>query len=248
MFELDGKAAIVTGGSRGIGRSVALCLAKLGANVAVNYVKNSEAAEEVVREIKALGADAAAYAADVAVPEDADNLVESTIERFKRVDILVNSAGINRDALLLRMKDEDWQRVIGTNLSGVFNCTRAAARIMVKQRHGRIINISSVVGIRGNAGQANYSASKAGVIGFTKAVSKELGRRGITVNAIAPGYIETDMTGKLPQNVKEEMLKRVVLGRPGTPEDVAWLAAFLCSDPASYITGQIIGVDGGIVM
>jgi len=248
MFELDGKAAIVTGGSRGIGRSVALCLAKLGANVAVNYVKNSEAAEEVVREIKALGADAAAYAADVAVPEAADNLVESTIERFKRVDILVNSAGINRDALLLRMKDEDWQRVIGTNLSGVFNCTRAAARIMVKQRHGRIINISSVVGIRGNAGQANYSASKAGVIGFTKAVSKELGRRGITVNAIAPGYIETDMTGKLPQNVKEEMLKRVVLGRPGTPEDVAWLAAFLCSDPASYITGQIIGVDGGIVM
>ncbi len=248
MFELGGKTAIVTGGSRGIGRSVALCLAKLGANVAVNYAKNSEAAEEVVREIKALGVDAAAYAADVAVSEAANSLVESTIKRFKRVDILVNSAGINRDALLLRMKDEDWQRVIGTNLSGVFNCTRAAARIMVKQRHGRIINISSVVGIRGNAGQANYSASKAGVIGFTKAVSKELGRRGITVNAIAPGYIETDMTDKLPKNVKEEMLKRVVLGRPGTPEDVAWLAAFLCSDPASYITGQIIGVDGGIVM
>ena len=248
MFELGGKTAIVTGGSRGIGRSVALCFAKLGANVAVNYAKNSEAAEEVVREIKALGVDAAAYAADVAVSEAANSLVESTIKRFKRVDILVNSAGINRDALLLRMKDEDWQRVIGTNLSGVFNCTRAAARIMVKQRHGRIINISSVVGIRGNAGQANYSASKAGVIGFTKAVSKELGRRGITVNAIAPGYIETDMTDKLPKNVKEEMLKRVVLGRPGTPEDVAWLAAFLCSDPASYITGQIIGVDGGIVM
>jgi 3-oxoacyl-[acyl-carrier protein] reductase len=248
MFELGGKTAIVTGGSRGIGRSVALCFAKLGANVAVNYAKNSEAAEEVVREIKALGVDAAAYAADVAVSEAANSLVESTIKRFKTVDILVNSAGINRDALLLRMKDEDWQRVIGTNLSGVFNCTRAAARIMVKQRHGRIINISSVVGIRGNAGQANYSASKAGVIGFTKAVSKELGRRGITVNAIAPGYIETDMTDKLPKNVKEEMLKRVVLGRPGTPEDVAWLAAFLCSDPASYITGQIIGVDGGIVM
>lgn len=248
MLRLKGKNAVITGGSRGIGRAVALCFAQLGANVTVNYVKNSKAAEDTVQEIKGLGGNAMAAAADVADSQAAKQLIESAAQHFGGVDILVNSAGINRDTLLLRMKDEDWQGVIETNLSGVFNCTRAAARIMVKQRRGRIINISSVVGIRGNAGQANYSASKAGVIGFTKAVAKELGIRGITVNAIAPGYIQTDMTEKLPEKTREEMLKRVVLGRPGKPEDVAWLAAFLSSDLSAYITGQIIAVDGGIVM
>jgi 3-oxoacyl-[acyl-carrier protein] reductase len=248
MLQLNGKTAVVTGGSRGIGSSIAKTLAQLGANVAVNYASNSDAAQEIVREITGLGGNATAIGADVADAGAANALIQNAAKHFGTVDILVNSAGITRDGLLMRMKDEDWQRVIQTNLTGVFNCTRAVARIMARQKWGRIVNISSVVGIKGNAGQANYCASKAGVIGLTKSVAKELGSRGITVNAIAPGYIQTDMTGKLPENIKEEMLKRVVLGRPGTPEDVAWLAAFLSSDLSSYITGQIISVDGGIVM
>jgi 3-oxoacyl-[acyl-carrier protein] reductase len=248
MLQLKGKTAVVTGGSRGIGKAIAITLAKLGAGVAVNYARSSKAAEETVQEIKALGGEAVSFAADVSDAGQAAELIERSAAHFGSVDMLINSAGITRDGLLLRLKDEDWQQVIDTNLTGVFNCTRAVSRIMIKQRWGRIVSISSVVGIYGNAGQANYCASKAGVIGFTKAVAKELGSRGITVNAIAPGYIQTDMTEKLPENVREEMTKRVLLGRPGTPEDVAYLAAFLCSDLASYITGQIIGVDGGIVM
>ncbi len=248
MLQLKGKSAVVTGGSRGIGRSIAINLARLGASVAVNYTSNSAAAEETVKEITGSGGKAIAIAANVAQAQQANTLIESAAEQFGTVHILVNSAGITRDGLLMRMKDEEWQQVIQTNLTGVFNCTRAVSRIMLKQRWGRIVNISSIVGIKGNAGQANYCASKAGVIGFTKAAAKELGSRGITVNAIAPGYIQTDMTGKLPQSARDEMLSRVLLGRPGRPEDVAWLAAFLSSDLSSYITGQIISVDGGIVM
>lgn len=248
MLKLNGKIAVVTGGSRGIGRAIAVTLAGLGASVAVNYTSNSKAAEETVAKITGSGGNALSIAADVTDADMAKELIEAAGKRFGTVDILVNCAGITRDGLLLRMKDEDWDKVIRTNLTGVFNCTRAASRVMIKQRWGRIVNISSVVGIYGNAGQANYCASKAGVIGFTKAVAKELGSRSITVNAIAPGYIKTDMTMKLSVDQREEMTKRVVLGRPGTPEDVAWLVAFLCSNLAPYITGQIIGVDGGIVM
>lgn len=248
MLELSGKAAVVTGGSRGIGRAIAVTLAGLGAKVAVNYTSNSKAAQETVEQITGSGGSAAAIAADVTDAGQAKALIETAKKRLGSVDILVNCAGITRDGLLVRMKDEDWDEVLQTNLTGVFNCTRAAASVMMKKRWGRIVNISSIVGLYGNAGQANYCASKAGVIGFTKAVAKELGSRGITVNAIAPGFIQTDMTMKLSEGLREEMTKRVVLGRPGTPEDVAWLAAFLSSDLASYITGQIIGVDGGIVM
>lgn len=249
MFHLDKKIAVVTGGSRGIGRATALILAQLGARVVVNYTRNSEAAEETVEMITDAGGIAVSVAANVAGAAEAKELIEGTAKRFGgSVNILINCAGITKDGLLIRMKDDDWDDVLRTNLTGVFNCTRAASRFMIKQRWGRIVNISSVAGIYGNAGQANYCASKAGVIGFTKAVAKELGGRGITVNAIAPGFIQTDMTEDLPQKLKEDMLEAVVLKRAGTPMDVAWLAAFLSSDLASYITGQTISVDGGIVM
>ena len=245
---LDKKVAVVTGGSRGIGRAICLSLAKAGAKVVVNFAGNAIAAREVQDLIAAEGGEAIAVQGDVAKSEAAENLFKKAVETFGQVDILVNNAGITRDNLLLRMREEDWDAVLETNLKGVFNCTKSAARIMIKQKAGKIINITSVVGITGNAGQANYAAAKAGVIGFTKSMAKELAPRGITVNAVAPGYIATDMTAGLPDRVKDELFKGIPLGRPGTPEDVAAAVLFLASAAADYITGQTLHVDGGMVM
>ncbi|MEW5858005.1 MAG: 3-oxoacyl-[acyl-carrier-protein] reductase [Cyanobacteriota bacterium] len=243
---LRGQVAIVTGASRGIGRAIALELASAGANIAINYASSSGAAEEVVSEITAAGGSAIALQADVSKADQVDALLNTVMEKWNRVDVLVNNAGITRDTLLLRMKPEDWQAVIDLNLTGVFLCTRAISKVMLKQRSGRIINISSVAGQMGNPGQANYSAAKAGVIGFTKTVAKELATRGITVNAVAPGFIATDMTSNLKS---EEILKFIPLGRYGQPEEVAGLVRFLAADPAAaYITGQTLNVDGGMVM
>ncbi len=240
------QVAIVTGASRGIGRATALALASEGANVVVNYASSSGAAEEVVKAITDAGGSAIALQADVSKLEQVDALVNNTVEKFGRVDVLVNNAGISRDALLLRMKPEDWQAVIDLNLTGVFLCTRAVSKIMLKQRSGRIVNITSVAGQMGNPGQANYSAAKAGVIGFSKTVAKELASRGITVNAVAPGFIATDMTSNLKS---EEILKYIPLARYGEPEEVAGMVRFLAADPAAaYITGQVFNVDGGMVM
>lgn len=244
---LQGQVAIVTGASRGIGRAAALALAAEGATVVVNYASSSQAAEQAVAEIAAMGSQAVALQADVGQADQVEALFNTVMEKYGRVDVLVNNAGIARDTLLLRMKLEDWQAVIDLNLTGVFLCTRAASKIMLKQRSGRIVNITSVVGEMGNAGQANYSAAKAGVIGFTKTVAKELASRGITVNAVAPGFITTDMTADL--KVGEEILKLIPLGRYGQPEEVAGLIRFLAADAAAaYITGQVINVDGGMVM
>jgi 3-oxoacyl-[acyl-carrier protein] reductase len=240
------RVAIVTGASRGIGRAIALALAAEGANVVVNYASSSAAAQEVVAAITDAGGTAVALQADVSKLEQVDSLLSQTIEKFGRVDVLVNNAGITRDTLLLRMKPEDWQAVIDLNLTGVFLCTRAVSKVMLKQKSGRIINIASVAGQMGNPGQANYSAAKAGVIGFTKTVAKELASRGITVNAVAPGFIATDMTSDLKS---EEILKYIPLGRYGEPEEVAGLVRFLAADAAAaYITGQVLNVDGGMVM
>jgi 3-oxoacyl-[acyl-carrier protein] reductase len=245
--QLQDRVAIITGASRGIGRAVALALATEGAKVVVNYARSSTAAEEVVKAITEAGGDAIALQADVSKAEEVDNLIAQTLDKFGRIDILVNNAGITRDTLLLRMKPEDWQAVIDLNLTGVFLCTRAVSKIMLKQRSGRIINIASVAGQMGNPGQANYSAAKAGVIGFTKTVAKELASRGVTVNAVAPGFIETDMTSKLSN--PEEILKLIPLGRYGKPEEIAGMVRFLAADPAAaYITGQVFNVDGGMVM
>lgn len=243
---LRGQVAVVTGASRGIGRAIALELANYGATVVVNYASSSTAADEVVAEITGAGGEAVALQADVSQVDQVDNLIDGAIDKFKHIDILVNNAGITRDTLLLRMKPEDWQAVIDLNLTGVFLCTRAVSKLMLKQRSGRIINITSVAGQMGNPGQANYSAAKAGVIGFTKTVAKELASRGITVNAVAPGFIATDMTSNLKS---EGILQYIPLGRYGQPEEIAGMVRFLAADPAAaYITGQVFNVDGGMVM
>ncbi|MCG8364552.1 MAG: 3-oxoacyl-[acyl-carrier-protein] reductase [Pseudanabaenales cyanobacterium] len=244
---LQDKVAIVTGASRGIGRAVAVALAAEGADVVVNYASSSGAADAVVAEIRAMGGGAIALQADVSQADQVAALISATMDKWGHIDVLVNNAGITRDTLLLRMKPEDWQAVIDLNLTGVFLCTRAVSKIMLKQRSGRIINIASVAGRMGNPGQANYSAAKAGVIGFTKTVAKELGVRGVTVNAVAPGFIATDMTEKLSN--PEEIIKFIPLGRYGQPQEVAGLVRFLAADPAAaYITGQVVNVDGGMMM
>lgn len=244
---LAGKVAIVTGSSRGIGKASAIALAKEGASVVVNYARSSEAADAVVAELSEIGGEAIALQADVSKADQVDAMIKATMDKFGRIDVLVNNAGITRDTLLLRMKPEDWQAVIDLNLTGVFLCTRAVSKIMLKQRSGRIVNISSVAGLMGNPGQANYSAAKAGVIGFTKTIAKELAPRGVTANVVAPGFIATDMTGDLKNT--EEILKYIPLARYGKPEEVAGLIRFLAADPAAgYITGQVMNVDGGMVM
>ena len=245
---LDGKTALVTGASRGIGRAVALALAAAGARVAINYAGNVKAAEEVKAAVEAAGGTAILCQADVADSAAVEAMVAAVAKEFGTIDILVNNAGITRDTLLMRMKDEDFAKVLDTNLKGVFYCTKAVSKLMMKKRAGRIVNMASVIGLVGNAGQANYAAAKAGVIGFSKSVAKELASRGITVNVVAPGFIGTDLTADLPETVKEKALADIPLGKMGEPEDVANAVLFLASDQASYITGQVVNVDGGMVM
>jgi 3-oxoacyl-[acyl-carrier protein] reductase len=243
---LQGKVALVTGASRGIGRATALALAAEGASIVVNYASSSGAADEVVAQVEALGGSAIAFKANVGNSDEVDALIAATMEKYGRIDVLVNNAGITRDTLLLRMKLEDWQAVIDLNLTGVFLCTRAVSKIMLKQKSGRIVNITSVAGQMGNPGQANYSAAKAGVIGFTRTVARELAPRSITVNAVAPGFISTDMTNDLKA---EPILQMIPLARYGQPEEVAGMIQFLAASPAAaYITGQVFNVDGGMVM
>ena len=244
---LRDKTAIVTGGSRGIGHAIVMALVREGANVVVADV-NLEAAEQVAGEITNLGGQALAVKANVADPAEAAEMIKAAINKFGKVDILVNNAGITRDTLLMRMKEEDWDAVINVNLKGVFNCTKAVLGPMVKQRYGRIVNIASIVGLMGNAGQANYGAAKAGIIGFTKSVAREVASRNITLNAVAPGFIQTQMTDVLPESAKAKLKEQIPLGRLGLPEDIANTVVFLVSDKASYITGQTIAVDGGMVM
>lgn len=246
-MKLKDKVALVTGASRGIGRAVALALAREGAFPVIS-ARSFEAAHLVAEEAKSLGVDALAVKADVGRPDEVATLIQACLDHFGRLDILVNNAGITRDTLLVRMKDEDWEEVLTVNLSGAFYCTRAALKPMLKQRGGRIINITSVVGVMGNAGQANYVASKAGLIGLTKATAREVASRGITVNAVAPGFIETDMTGSLPDELRRTILTRIPLGRFGTPEEVAACVCFLSSEEAGYITGQVIHINGGMWM
>ncbi|MBP3038309.1 3-oxoacyl-[acyl-carrier-protein] reductase [Bacillaceae bacterium Marseille-Q3522] len=247
-MKLNDKIALVTGASRGIGREIALELARQGADVAVNYAGSEEKANEVVKEIQGIGRKAIAVRCDVSSSESVAVMVKETVSQFGKIDILVNNAGITRDNLLMRMKEADWDAVINTNLKGVFLCTKAVTRQMMKQRSGRIINISSIVGVSGNAGQANYVAAKAGVIGLTKTTAKELAARNITVNAIAPGFISTEMTDQLTDELQKTMLTQIPLGRFGNPSDVANAVVFLAGDESSYITGQTIHVDGGMVM
>lgn len=245
---LKGKTAVITGASRGIGKAIALKLGSCGCNVVINYKSNEQRAQNIIKTINDMGSRALAISADIGIFDEAKKLIDEAVKNFGSVDILVNNAGITRDGLLLRMKEKDFDDVINTNLKGAFNCTKHVCPIMLKQKNGRIVNISSVVGLTGNAGQINYSAAKAGIIGLTKSSAKEFASRGITVNAIAPGFIETDMTNVLKENVKEIILNSIPLNRLGRPEDIAELVGFLCSEGAGYITGQVINVDGGMVM
>ena len=247
-MNLTGKVALVTGASRGIGQATAIELAKAGADIVVNFIGNEAVAQETVEAIEALGRKAIKIKANVGDADDVQAMVDEAHATFGHIDILVNNAGITRDGLLIRMKDSDWDEVLNINLKGVYLVTKAVAKLMVKQRAGRIINMTSVSGVTGNVGQANYAAAKAGVIGFTKTCAKELAARGITVNAIAPGFIETAMTDVLPEKIKEGIAATVPLGRMGQPEEIAGVVTFLASDFASYITGQVLNVDGGMVM
>jgi len=246
MFK--GKTIVVTGSSRGIGRAIVMKFARKGANIVLNDRSNSELLEDLIKELESIGTKVLSVLADVGKDEDAKKIFDEAVKEFGRVDVLVNNAGITRDNLIIRMKEEEFDSVINANLKGTYNCSKYAATVMLKQRFGKIINISSVVGVSGNAGQVNYSASKAGVIGITKSLAKELAQRGITVNAVAPGYIQTNMTDALSDKVKEEVLGHIPLKRLGSAEDIANVVCFLAGDDANYITGQVLNVDGGMVM
>jgi 3-oxoacyl-[acyl-carrier protein] reductase len=248
MFDLTGKVAVVTGSSRGIGRAIALLLAKQGAKVVVNSSKSSAAAEDVVKEIKANGGEAVNVAADVSNQADAERLIKTAVDSFGRLDILVNNAGVTRDTLLMRMSEADWDAVMDLNLKGAFFCTKAAIRPMLKAKSGRIINITSVSGLAGNAGQANYAASKAGLVGFTKSVARELASRAITCNAVAPGFVPTVLTNVLPDDLKAKAIAAIPLARVGSPEEIAAAVVYLASDEAAYVTGHVLTVDGGMTM
>ncbi len=248
MIDLSGKVAIVTGSSRGIGAAIAIVLAQQGAKVVINHRNSADGAEAVRQTIADLGGEAGVIQADVSRFDDAQRLIKETVNVFGQVDILVNNAGTTRDKLIMTMKEEDWDIVIRTNLTSAYNCAKAAVRPMMKKRSGRIINITSVVGLAGQAGQSNYAASKAGLIGFTKSLAKEVGSRNITVNAIAPGFVPTALTNVLPHDMIDDAIRNTPLGRLGEPEDIAYAVAFLASDQAGFITGQVLSVDGGLIM